>query len=109
MKLDVKISMGVSYREDEEKVYIAWDLSGLTQKMLDEGVYFCIYKKWSGDDIFRHIESVNINKRFTIDNHMEPGDAAEYRIRLRSKNGHLSPYSNVVKIVVPKKEEGTEK
>ena len=105
MKLNVKINLGVSYRADEEKVYVAWDLSGLTQEMIDAGVYFCLYKKWDGDDIFRHVESINIKERYTIDNHMEPGDGAEYRMRLRTKDGHLSPYSNVVRITVPKKEE----
>lgn len=105
MKLNVKINLGVSYRADEEKVYVAWDLSGLTQEMIDAGVYFCLYKKWDDDDIFRHVESINVKERYTIDNHMEPGDGAEYRMRLRTKDGRLSPYSNVVRVTVPKKEE----
>ena len=105
MQLHVKINLGASYREDEEKVYVAWDLSGLTQEMIDAGVYFCLYKKWDDDDIFRHIESVNIKNRYTIDNHMKPGDGAEYRMRLRTKDGRLSPYSNVVKVRVPEKNE----
>lgn len=105
MKLNVKINLGVSYRADEEKVYVAWDLSGLTQEMIDAGVYFCLYKKWDDDDIFRHIESINVKERYTIDHHMEPGDGAEYRMRLRTKDGRLSPYSNVVRVTVPKKEE----
>ena len=105
MKLNVKINLGVSYRADEEKVYVAWDLSGLTQEMIDAGVYFCLYKKWDDDDIFRHVESINIKERYTIDNHMKPGDGAEYRMRLRTKDGLLSPYSNVVRVTVPVKEE----
>lgn len=105
MKLNVKINLGVSYRADEEKVYVAWDLTGLTQEMMDAGVYFCLYKKWDDDDIFRHVESINIKKRYTIDYHMKPGDSAEYRMRLRTKDGHLSPYSNVVRVTVPQKEE----
>ena len=105
MKLNVKINLGVSYRADEEKVYVAWDLSGLTQEMIDAGVYFCLYKKWDDDDIFRHVESINIKERYTIDHHMKPGDGAEYRMRLRTKDGMLSPYSNVVRVTVPVKEE----
>ena len=84
---------------------MAWDLSGLTQEMIDAGVYFCLYKKWDDDDIFRHVESINIKERYTIDHHMKPGDGAEYRMRLRTKDGMLSPYSNVVRVTVPVKEE----
>lgn len=105
MNLKVKINLGGVFRTDEEKVIVAWDISGLTPEMVSAGAYFCVYKKWEGDDVFRHIGSVNIRERSTIDRHMEPGDAAEYRVRLRTKDGRISPYSNVVKVVVPQKEE----
>jgi hypothetical protein len=36
---------------------------------------------------------------------MEPGDAAEYRIRVRSRDGRFSRYSNVVRVEIPKEEE----
>lgn len=98
------IKIGAGYRADDDKVYIGWDISGLTQEMIDDGAYICIYKMWSDDDIFRHIESLSIDKRNTIDHHMKPGDEAEYRVRVRSKNGKISPYSNTVKVTVPSKE-----
>ena len=60
----------------------------------------------SDDDIFRFVRSVNINETDYVDAHMEAGDKAEYRIRVRSREGHVSPYSNVVSVEVPEEGNG---
>lgn len=105
MLLPLKVGMGAVYRPEDKHVFIAWDLTGLTDELLDEGLYFCIYKKWDGEDFFRHIDSPRIDVRSTTDRYMEPGDAAEYRIRVRSRDGRFSRYSNVVRVEIPKEEE----
>ena len=105
--LPLKIRMGAAYRNDDEQVYIGWDISGITREMLESGLYICLYRKWNDDDIFRYVKSLEINEVSTVDSYMYPGDKAEYRIRVRSKDGRTSPYSNVVEAVVPPKEETT--
>ena len=104
--LPLTLGMGAAYRNDDELVHLAWDISGITRDMLDKGLYLCIYRKMSDDDIFRFVRSVNINETDYIDAHMEAGDKAEYRIRVRSREGHVSPYSNVVSVEVPEEESG---
>ena len=103
--LPLVIRAGAAYRNDDELVHIAWDIEGITRDMLDKGLYICLYRRRNDDDIFRFVRSVNISETNAIDAHMEPGDKAEYRIRVRSREGHLSPYSNVVEVTVPKSEE----
>lgn len=103
--LPLVIRMGAAFRPDDEQVHLAWDISGITRDMLDKGLYICIYRCRNNDDIFRYVRSVNINEITAIDAHMEPGDTAEYRIRVRSREGHLSPYSNVVKVTIPAESE----
>ena len=105
--LPLKIRMGAAYRSDDEQVYIGWDISGITREMLEAGLYICLYRKWNDDDIFRYVKSLDINEVSTVDSYMYPGDKAEYRIRVRCKDGRTSPYSNVVEAVVPPKEETT--
>ena len=105
--LPLKIRMGAAYRSDDEQVYIGWDISGITREMLEAGLYICLYRKWNDDDLFRYVKSLDINEVSTVDSYMYPGDKAEYRIRVRSKDGRTSPYSNVVEAVVPPKEETT--
>lgn len=104
--LPLTLRMGAAYRNDDELVHLAWDISGITRDMLDKGLYLCIYRKMSDDDIFRFVRSVNINETDYIDAHMEAGDKAEYRIRVRSREGHVSPYSNVVSVEVPEEGNG---
>lgn len=104
--LPLIIRMGAAFRKDDELVHIGWDISGITREMRDKGLYICVYKRRKDEDIFRFMESVNISEISTIDAHIEPGDKAEYRIRVRSREGHVSPYSNVVEVVVPQKPEG---
>lgn len=106
--LPLIIRMGAAFRKDDELVHIGWDISGITREMRDKGLYICVYKRRKDEDIFRFMESVNISEISTIDAHIEPGDKAEYRIRVRSREGHVSPYSNVVEVVVPQKPEGEE-
>ena len=103
--LPLKLRMGAAYRSDDEQVHIAWDIEGITREMLDKGLYICLYRRYNDDDIFRYVRSVNINDTSAIDAHMEPGDKAEYRIRVRSREGHISPFSNVVEVVVPQEGE----
>lgn len=105
MLLPLTVGMGAVYRPEEKHVQIAWDLTGLTDELLDEGLYFCIYKKWDGEDFFRHIDSPRIDVRSATDRYMEPGDAAEYRIRVRSRDGRFSRYSNVVRVEIPEEKE----
>ena len=100
--------MGAAYRNDDEQVHIGWDITGITRELLDAGLYICLYKKWNDDDIFRFVKSLNIDETSTVDSYMSPGDKAEYRLRVRSKDGRISPYSNMVEVTVPHKEEITE-
>ena len=103
--LPLVIRMGAAYRNDDEMVHIGWDISGITREMLDKGLYICLYRRYNDDDIFRYVRSLNINETSVTDAHMEPGDKAEYRIRVRSREGHVSPYSNVMEVVVPQESE----
>lgn len=103
--LPLVIRMGAAYRNDDEMVHIGWDISGITREMLDKGLYICLYRRYNDDDIFRYVRSLDINETSVTDAHMEPGDKAEYRIRVRSREGHVSPYSNVMEVTVPKDDE----
>lgn len=103
--LPLTLRVGAAYRNDDELVHIAWDIEGITRQMLEKRLYICLYRRYNDDDIFRYVRSLDINETNITDSHLEPGDKAEYRIRVRSREGHVSPYSNVVEVVVPQESE----
>lgn len=105
--LPVKITVGATYREEQDHVVIAWDIADLTQEMIDDGAYICLYKKSRGEDFFRFVTSINIGERMTTDRFVNKGDTIEYQLRLRTDSGKFSEYSNSAQVVMPPKEEET--
>ena len=58
MILPVKISLNAVYRNDSKRIDLAWDMYGLTDKMITNGAYLCLYRMIDGEEFFRSIESM---------------------------------------------------
>ena len=95
--LPVQIKLFGQYNEETHKVQLAWEISGLTEKIRQDA-YLVISRKRSTDEFFRFLKSVSVNDAHTEDRQLLPGETAEYEIRLRTNEGRFSPYSNRVMI-----------
>ena len=95
--LPVQIKLFGQYNEETHKVQLAWEISGLTEKIRQDA-YLVISRKRSTDEFFRFLKSVSINDAHTEDRQLLPGETAEYEIRLRTNEGRFSPYSNRVQV-----------
>lgn len=95
--LPVQIKLFGQYNEETHKVQLAWEISGLTEKIRQDA-YLVISRKRSTDEFFRFLKSVSVNDAHTEDRQLPPGETAEYEIRLRTNEGRFSPYSNRVMI-----------
>lgn len=103
--LPVQIKLFGQYNEETHKVQLAWEISGLTEKIRQDA-YLVISRKRSTDEFFRFLKSVSINDAHTEDRQLLPGETAEYEIRLRTNEGRFSPYSNRVQVKNTEKPEG---
>ena len=96
--LPIEIKLFGQFNEEIKKVQLAWEISGLTEDVRKDA-YLVISRKRDTDEFFRFLKSVSVNEAHTIDPKLNPGEVAEYEIRLRTNEGRFSPYSNVVKVV----------
>ena len=96
--LPIDIKLYGQFNEDTKKAQLAWEITGLTEEVAKDA-YLVIFRKRPEDEFFRHIKSVSVHDRQTIDNALLPGQEALYEMRLRTNEGRFSPYSNRVKIV----------
>lgn len=103
--LPVQIKLFGQYNEETHKVQLAWEISGLTEKIRQDA-YLVISRKRSTDEFFRFLKSVSVNDAHTEDRQLLPGETAEYEIRLRTNEGRFSPYSNRVQVKNTEKVEG---
>lgn len=104
MILPVKISLNAVYRNDSKRIDLAWDMYGLTDKMITNGAYLCLYRMIDGEEFFRSIESMKTGTMTTYDRRVPAGKTVEYKMRVMSRDGKHSLYSNTVKLTVPEPE-----
>lgn len=104
MILPVKISLNAVYRNDSKRIDLAWDMYGLTDKMITNGAYLCLYRMIDGEEFFRSIESMKTATMTTYDRRVPAGKTVEYKMRVMSRDGKHSLYSNTVKLTVPEPE-----
>ena len=104
MILPVKISLNAVYRNDSKRIDLAWDMYGLTDKMITNGAYLCLYRMIDGEEFFRSIESMKTGTLTTYDRRVPAGKTVEYKMRVMSRDGKHSLYSNTVKLTVPEPE-----
>ena len=103
--LPIDIKLFGQYNKETKKVQLAWEISGLTEKIRQDA-YLVISRKRSTDEFFRFLKSVSVNDAHTEDRQLLPGETAEYEIRLRTNEGRFSPYSNRVQVKNTEKPEG---
>lgn len=103
--LPIDIKLFGQYNKETKKVQLAWEISGLTEKIRQDA-YLVISRKRSTDEFFRFLKSVSVNDAHTEDRQLLPGETAEYEIRLRTNEGRFSPYSNRVQVKNTEKVEG---
>lgn len=106
--LPVQISLNAVYRNAEKRIDLAWDIVGLTEKMIVNGAYICLYRMIEGETFFRSIESMKTNTLTTYDRRVPAGKTVEYKMRIMSRDGKHSLYSNTVKLTVPVPEQVVE-
>lgn len=96
--LPVRYDLSGRYRQDDRAAVLAWSVSGLDVEYLSLEPYICIYRRL-GDDQFRFLTSVTVSDTHFSDYSLEPGQEADYQIRLRLKDRRFSPLSNTIHIV----------
>lgn len=103
--INAKISLNAVYRPELERIVLAWDIRDLTQEDINDGAYICLYRKIEGEEYFRFMETLKINERSTYDRRVPEGKSAEYQMRIITRSGKMSEYSNAPKATVPVKQE----
>ncbi|MBO5272007.1 MAG: fibronectin type III domain-containing protein [Muribaculaceae bacterium] len=103
--INAKISLNAVYRPESERIVLAWDIRDLTQEDINDGAYICLYRKIEGEEYFRFMETLKINERSTYDRRVPEGKSAEYEMRIITRSGKRSEYSNRTKATVPVKQE----
>lgn len=98
------ITLSANYRLDMERIILAWDYHDLTQEIIDEGAYLCLYRKIEGEEYFQFMESLSITERSTYDRRVPEGKTAEYEMRIITRTGKKSEYSNRTQATVPVKQ-----
>ncbi len=96
--LNVGIELAGDYMEKEKLTRLVWDAGKLP---IDAPYYYCIYRKWSGDDKFRFVVSVPADQPEYTDQLLHQGEEAEYYVMIQWRDGRQSTASNVVKIAHP--------
>ena len=102
--LPIDITIDGTYRKDIGKIILGWKVGKLDTDILRTG-YFCIYRKRKKDTFFRFLESVAIDQRTTTDRDIPAGESAEYKIRIRTSDGRLSPLSSSISVRHPANDE----
>jgi len=98
--LDIQIKLGVSYREEDKYVALAWEVSGLLDEYR-EGGYFLIQRRWEGEEDFHELATVRLSDVKYINYRFPRGKHAYYRMRYMNSDMRLSPFSNVASTIIP--------
>ena len=91
------------YDEKNKKTKIVWE----TNKNLPyKGEwYYCIYRKGQKDGRHKFLMSVKSSDLLFQDNLLQPGESAEYFVRIRYKDGRVTTDSNIVVVTAPKEKD----
>ena len=91
------------YDERNKKTKIVWE----TNKNLPyKGEwYYCIYRKGPKDGRHKFLMSVKSSDLLFQDNLLQPGESAEYFVRIRYKDGRVTTDSNIVVVTAPKEKD----
>lgn len=98
--VDVGLKLVADYKKEGHETTLAWEQA--TEPKGD--YYYCIYRKAPDDDIFRFVTSTRIGDRSYTDVLLRPGQACEYYVKIRFRNGAESLPSNIVKVTAPEEE-----
>ena len=92
-----------TYDTKNKKTKIVWE----TNKNLPyKGEwYYCIYRKGSKDSRHKFLMSVKSSELMFQDNLLQPGESAEYFVRIRYKDGRVTTDSNIVEVTAPKEKD----
>jgi hypothetical protein len=101
--LKAQISLDAVYRPELDRIILAWDIRNLTQEDINDGAYICLYRKIEGQEYFEFMESLKIDERTTYDRRVPQGKSAEYEMRIITRSGKKSEYSNRTTVSVPVK------
>lgn len=101
--INAKISLHAIYRSELERIVLAWDVRDLTQADINDGAYICLYRKIEGEEYFQFMETLRIDERSTYDRRVPEGKSAEYEMRIITRSGKKSEYSNRAKATMPVK------
>ena len=107
--LKAKISLHAVYRPELERIILAWDIRDLTQEDINDGAYICLYRKIEGEEYFQFMETLKIEERTTYDRRVPEGKSAEYEMRIITRSGKKSEFSNSTSATMPVKPVETQK
>ncbi len=107
--IKAKISLHAVYRPELERIILAWDIRDLTQEDINDGAYICLYRKIEGEEYFQFMETLKIEERTTYDRRVPEGKSAEYEMRIITRSGKKSEFSNSTSATMPVKPVETQK
>lgn len=93
--VEVPLKLMATYAKQNGETRLAWDARPPRKY---GSYYFCVYRRASGDPIFRFLLSTEAGEPTLSDYHTRPGDEAEYYVIVKFNDGRSSQPSNVVKV-----------
>lgn len=98
--VDVPISLAASYDKKSGETRIAWEL----KKKPEAGdYYFCIYRKGPGEEKFNFFISADPDEFSHSDVWLQPGQSADYYVKIHYRDGRDSSRSNIATVSAPEK------
>ena len=96
--LEIPITLSGAWVEHDGVVRLTWETGTIPQTGSD--YYFCVFRKGPADKRFRYMLNVRPEDgEYTDKTLLRAGDAAEYYVSIRFKDGRESRESNVVKVL----------
>lgn len=102
LMVDAKIELAGDYMEREGKTRLAWTMSGMKEQL---DYYYCVYRLGQNDEVYQNITTTTQEINEYEDQLLQPGEKAEYYVKLRTKDGRESRPSNIITVTAPAKKD----
>lgn len=96
----VELTLGASYREDEDCVVLAWDVKGLEEDLRPGGFYAIYYRK-DGDADYTFFRACQLSEYSTVYRRIPHGKSVRFYMCYRNDRQQYGPYSEIVTVEIP--------
>ena len=93
--LDIDLKLHGAFNNSTSETRLTWDTGGIP---VQAEYYYVIYRKGPSDTDFRFITSAEPDNPIYSDGLLQPGEQAEYYVKIRFRDGRVSTPSNIVSV-----------